>query len=75
MRLWGLRPIVFGPGTLWRSWGTRPVPIAAAMTQTPAGLSFDWSSHADSEARAYPGGVQRRRLRLLLFRSWLITVA
>jgi len=23
----GLRPIIFGPGTPWRTWGTRPVPI------------------------------------------------
>jgi hypothetical protein len=22
----GLRPVVFAPGTLWRTWGTRPVP-------------------------------------------------
>jgi hypothetical protein len=22
----GLRPIFFGPGTLWRTWGTRPIP-------------------------------------------------
>jgi hypothetical protein len=40
--------IVFGPGTLWRTWGTRPVPIGPAMTQTPAGLSlsveFDYSA-------------------------------
>ena len=27
MRSWGLRPIVFVPGTLWRTWGTRPIPI------------------------------------------------
>jgi hypothetical protein len=26
MRSWGLRPIVFGPGTPWRTWGTRPIP-------------------------------------------------
>jgi hypothetical protein len=25
MRSVGLRPVVFGPGTLWRTWGTRPV--------------------------------------------------
>src|ERR1700678_536071 len=28
----GCRPIVFGPGTLWRTWGTRPVPPEFAMT-------------------------------------------
>ena len=42
MRSWGLRPgrspIVFGPGTLWRTWGTRPIPSDFAMTQTPPGL-------------------------------------
>ena len=38
MRSWGLRPIVFGPGTLWRTWGTRPIPSEFAMRQTPVGL-------------------------------------
>jgi hypothetical protein len=33
MRSWGLRPIVFGPGTPWRTWGTRPIPSDFAMTQ------------------------------------------
>ena len=35
----GLRPIVFGPGTLprhagagWRTWGARPIPSDLAMT-------------------------------------------
>jgi hypothetical protein len=27
MQSWGVAPIVFSPGTRWRTWGTRPVPI------------------------------------------------
>ena len=34
MRSWGLRPIVFVPGTLWRTWGTRPIPTDLVMTRT-----------------------------------------
>ena len=30
-------PVLFGPGTLWRTWGTRPVPNGAVMRLTPAG--------------------------------------
>jgi hypothetical protein len=30
----GLRPFFFVPGTLWRTWGTRPS-SASAMTETP----------------------------------------
>ena len=30
MRSWGCAPVVFGPGTLWRTWGTRPVPYDLA---------------------------------------------
>jgi hypothetical protein len=34
-KLWkGLRPIVFFPGTLVRTWGTRPGPIGSARAQT-----------------------------------------
>jgi hypothetical protein len=29
----GLRPIVFGPRTLRRTWGTRPIPSDLAMTR------------------------------------------
>src|SRR5271168_1929334 len=29
----GLRPIVFGPGTLVRTWGTRPEPLQLLYTQ------------------------------------------
>ncbi len=25
-------PVFFGPGTLWRTWGTRPIPIAVVLT-------------------------------------------
>jgi hypothetical protein len=31
-------PIVFGPCTLGRTWGTRPIPWKLAMTQTVARL-------------------------------------
>jgi hypothetical protein len=34
----GLRPIVFGPGTPWRTWGTRPVPIGFCYDTPVAGL-------------------------------------
>jgi hypothetical protein len=34
-----IRDIVFGPGTLERTWGTRPVPSDLAMTHTPSGLN------------------------------------
>jgi hypothetical protein len=39
LALIALRPIIFGPGTLWRTQGTRPIPPGLAMTQTPAGLT------------------------------------
>jgi uncharacterized protein (TIGR00297 family) len=34
----GASPVFFGPGTLWRTWGTRPIPSDLAMTQTLSGL-------------------------------------
>jgi hypothetical protein len=27
-KLWWASPVVFVPGTLWRTWGTRPIPDA-----------------------------------------------
>jgi hypothetical protein len=27
----GASPVFFGPGTLWRTWGTRPVPIRTGL--------------------------------------------
>jgi hypothetical protein len=47
----GLRPVVFGPGTLWRTWGTRPIPSDLALTQTPQGLSFYIGFYTEWEAR------------------------
>jgi hypothetical protein len=35
MRSWGLRSIVFGPGTLVRTWGTRPVAIGFCYDTEP----------------------------------------
>jgi hypothetical protein len=31
---------IFGPRTLVRTWGTRPIPSNFAMTQTPQGLNW-----------------------------------
>ena len=45
----GLRPIVFSPGTLGRTWGTRPIPSDLAMLLTPAGLNA--RSISGTEAR------------------------
>ena len=30
----GLCPFFFGPGTLWRTWGTRPVPYLSFEVQS-----------------------------------------
>jgi hypothetical protein len=38
---WAAPPIVFGPRTLWRTWGTRPIPSAFVMTHTTWGLTID----------------------------------
>jgi hypothetical protein len=48
-------PIVFGPGTLWRTWGTRPIPSCFATTQTLKTVAFknlDFSSMLEIEFAA-----------------------
>jgi hypothetical protein len=44
----GASPVFIGPGTLWRTWGTRPLPVHSARAQTAhvrkrvhAGLPMD----------------------------------
>jgi hypothetical protein len=39
-RLWGLCPIVFGPRTLGRTWGTRPIPFDSVARWTPQPLTL-----------------------------------
>jgi hypothetical protein len=33
-RSWGFAPVIFGPGTLWRTWGTRPLPEPYLAVET-----------------------------------------
>jgi hypothetical protein len=65
--------IVFGPGTLWRTWGTRPVPIGPAMTQTPTGpgLSVEFSRRTLKASLVVDGAktIQRPVWQTLLHQS------
>jgi hypothetical protein len=39
----GCAPVVFGPGTLWRTWGTRPIP-----------MGFCYDTDSEGTAENYP---------------------
>src|ERR1700733_15334580 len=48
-RSWGLRPIFFGPGTLWRTWGTRPVSLIGVWSEEA------WSQGSGIPLKPKPG--------------------
>jgi hypothetical protein len=47
-RVKALEKSIVGPGTLWRTWGTRPVPNGSVRRVTPAGLDLHLAANRRS---------------------------